>query len=218
MLAQYWSPAHPEVFPSVTKLCEDCSAGRDFVQAGLRALEEAGMIRVVRAVGQSNRYRFYAPVGSTGNDESHHADSPATMNPTKQSDSRTLIRDLNNIPPLVPPTEPKPKRRCKLPKSWKPTQEHIQRATKTNVDVNSEAEKFRLHAEANDRLMVNWNAAFTTWLINAAEWRSKRVSSFSAGTPLGDPQNGVTEAARAQGRAIRERMLAAKARKRKLKR
>jgi hypothetical protein len=40
-------------------------------------------------------------------------------------------------------------------------------AAAEGLSLASEAERFRLHAEATGRLMANWNAAFTTWLINA---------------------------------------------------
>jgi len=41
------------------------------------------------------------------------------------------------------------------------------------VDVAREVEKFKLHAATHDRLAVNWNAAFTQWLIKAAEYAQR---------------------------------------------
>lgn len=58
-------------------------------------------------------------------------------------------------------------REVALSKDWSPTAEHIERAKSLGVDVISEAESFRLHAEAHDRRAVNWNAAFTMWLKKA---------------------------------------------------
>lgn len=75
-------------------------------------------------------------------------------------------------PPIPTPT-PTPeaslpvdakRKETRIPKDWVPTAEHITRAKSSNVDVYSEAENFRLHAETHDRRAVNWNAAFTTWL------------------------------------------------------
>lgn len=54
-----------------------------------------------------------------------------------------------------------------LPSDWSPTEEHQRKARQRGVDLTREAENFRLHAEANDRRMVNWNAAFTMWLNKA---------------------------------------------------
>ena len=224
MLSMYWSPTSPVVFPSVTRLCEDCSSRRDFVHRGLRELEAAGFIEVTREVGQSNSYQLIVPDRNIDVDKTDtpigktdQSDTPTTVEPTDVSADRTLIRDNTNIPPIVPP-KPKRARRSQLPSNWSPQSSHVQRAAQLGLDLNSQAEKFRLHAESTGRLMVNWNAAFTTWLIRASEWASKPSSGFRAGSPAEDPQNGVTEAARAQGKATRERMLAAKARKRKLKR
>lgn len=62
-------------------------------------------------------------------------------------------------------------RKTMLPEDWKPSESHLERAQKTLLNCESEAEKFRLHAEGTGRLMASWNAAFTTWLINAAEFR-----------------------------------------------
>ena len=35
------------------------------------------------------------------------------------------------------------------------------------MDVTLEADRFRLHAEANDRRAVRWDAAFSMWLSKA---------------------------------------------------
>lgn len=58
-------------------------------------------------------------------------------------------------------------RRTQLPGDWRPTVEHEARAAAEGLDLAAEAERFRLHAEATGRAMANWNAAFTTWLMNA---------------------------------------------------
>lgn len=62
----------------------------------------------------------------------------------------------------------KPEKR--LPKSWAPTAEHVERAKNTGLDLMLQIEKFKAHAEENDRKAKNWNGAFTRWLINAAEY------------------------------------------------
>lgn len=58
-----------------------------------------------------------------------------------------------------------------LPGDWKPTDPHRQRAVELGVDVDREAERFRAHAESHDRRAVRWNAAFTTWLLKAGDFR-----------------------------------------------
>lgn len=53
-----------------------------------------------------------------------------------------------------------------LSDAWVPTEKHWEKR-KDAIDVAKEAQAFRLHAEANDRRQVNWNAAFSQWLLNA---------------------------------------------------
>lgn len=66
------------------------------------------------------------------------------------------------------PKEGAPRKRAasKLPEDWKPTEKHWERRH-DGIDVKVEAEKFRLHAEANDRRQANWNASFSQWLLNS---------------------------------------------------
>jgi hypothetical protein len=64
--------------------------------------------------------------------------------------------------------EPEPRKRpaIRLPDDWQPTPSHWERRH-DGIDVQREADTFRAHAEANDRRVVNWNAAFTQWLLKA---------------------------------------------------
>lgn len=64
-------------------------------------------------------------------------------------------------------------RETRLSADWAPTDEHRQRATETGLDIDREATKFRAHAEEKDRRAKSWNAAFTRWLINAAEYAAR---------------------------------------------
>ena len=82
-------------------------------------------------------------------------------------------------PPVVPqpgdaneaPTKPaRAKRRSALPAAWEPTPAHAAKASELRIPIDPQAEKFRAHALATGRLMADWNAAFTTWLLKAADW------------------------------------------------
>lgn len=68
---------------------------------------------------------------------------------------------------------PKRARRTALGVDWAPNESHRKRARETDLDLELEAAKFRLHAEGTGRMMANWDAAFTTWLINAYEYQSR---------------------------------------------
>jgi hypothetical protein len=63
-------------------------------------------------------------------------------------------------------TAPRKRPATRLRADWTPTEAHQERAL-AGVDIQREADSFRAHAEANDRRCVNWNAAFTQWLIKA---------------------------------------------------
>lgn len=67
--------------------------------------------------------------------------------------------------------KPRKKPSTRLPDDWQPTDEHAERCVQDAIDLNAQAAKFRAHAEANDRRQVNWNAAFTQWLLNVPEWQ-----------------------------------------------
>lgn len=66
-----------------------------------------------------------------------------------------------------------------LPAEWSPNEAHAQRAEEKNLDLDAEAENFRLHAQSNDRRQANWNAAFTMWL-NKSHPKGKRPQYQSA--------------------------------------
>lgn len=77
-------------------------------------------------------------------------------------------------------TRKKPAR--KLPEDWTPTDTHQAKATEKGLNLNHEAENFRLHAETHDRKAANWNSAFTMWL-NKATPRQPTI-------PMGRPTQG----------------------------
>lgn len=93
-------------------------------------------------------------------------------------------------------------REVSLPKDWAPSAEHLERARALGVDISSEAENFRLHAEAHDRKAVNWNAAFTMWLKksqarpgSSAPVRDIRDGiEWRGGKPMVGGPNGMTSA------------------------
>lgn len=64
-------------------------------------------------------------------------------------------------------------RASSLPPDWTPTAEHHTRAHDDQLDIEREAVKFRAHAEEKGRTAKNWNAAFTRWLMQAAEYAKR---------------------------------------------
>ena len=72
------------------------------------------------------------------------------------------------IYPAISETKTKPKKaKTVLPPEWVHTEAHEAKAKEFGIDLHLEVEKFKAHAEANDRKLASWNAGFTQWLIQA---------------------------------------------------
>lgn len=64
----------------------------------------------------------------------------------------------------------KNKRSTVIPKDWEPNSTHEKFCVENGLDCALNAERFKLHAQANDRRMKDWDAAFRMWLSKAKEW------------------------------------------------
>lgn len=64
-------------------------------------------------------------------------------------------------------------RAAAMPADWAPTAKHRDRAAREGLDCELEEEKFRAYCEANGSTYVRWDAAFTGWLLRAAEYRRR---------------------------------------------
>lgn len=65
-------------------------------------------------------------------------------------------------------------RKTRLPDDWTPTADHAETARRLHLDLESEVEDFRNHAQAQGRLLVNWDAGFRSWLKKSAEYAQER--------------------------------------------
>lgn len=72
----------------------------------------------------------------------------------------------SSAPATKPSTRSRKRPATRLPNDWKPSEQHWEKRH-DGIDVEREAQAFRLHAEANDRRQANWNAAFSQWLLRA---------------------------------------------------
>lgn len=81
-----------------------------------------------------------------------------------------------------------------LPQGWKPSTRHAEFAQQHELDLSSESFAFRSHAQANDRRMRDWDAAFSMWLSKARQFARQRPaearSQWDRATPVrrGDDQ------------------------------
>ena len=75
--------------------------------------------------------------------------------------------------------ETRKKPSVKLSASWKPNETHTQYAEDNGIDLEFQAERFRNHAEASDRRMVNWDSAFRNWLLKAERTTKTKPTASS---------------------------------------
>jgi uncharacterized protein YdaU (DUF1376 family) len=74
----------------------------------------------------------------------------------------------------------KPARGRKLPADWTPTDQHRELAGSLAVDMAGELQQFIDHHRARGSTMLDWDAAFRTWLRNAAKFAGKGGRKGSA--------------------------------------
>lgn len=67
----------------------------------------------------------------------------------------------------TPTTTARRKPETPLASDWEPTEAARTFASEHYLDLNGEADRFRLHAQANDRRARDWDAAFRMWLTKA---------------------------------------------------
>lgn len=103
------------------------------------------------------------------------------LNTRSTEERRGEKRREENVLPISGPSGRKG-RELPLPPTWAPTDAHVSRARERRLNLDFEAEQFRLHVETHDRRAANWNSAFTMWL-NKATPRPQTI-------PTGRPSEG----------------------------
>jgi hypothetical protein len=63
-----------------------------------------------------------------------------------------------------------------MPEGWEPNPQHLEQAGKLGVDCSAEADAFRDHHSSKGSRFVDWDAAFRTWLRNAAKFSQPRLA------------------------------------------
>jgi len=78
-------------------------------------------------------------------------------------------------------TELSPRRspEAPIPEAWAPNEQHKAKAREKHLDVMILAEAFRNHAEANDRRVRNWDAAFRNWILKSTPGTAPTNSPWS---------------------------------------
>lgn len=111
--------------------------------------------------------------------------SPNLSEPLPISPQDGMGGDGKNSQRESSPRKRGPRRRPEtpLPDDWKPTDDHRRQSAELGLDVRRAAQRFRDHAQANDRRQRDWNAAFRLWLDREVDYGG---TSASSGKPLPD--------------------------------
>lgn len=164
------------IFPSRKTLAERMGSSVSSIKRWLTELIEAGVVSkspTYRGDGSqsSNNYTLIQLAGGvhgwTGGgspvDRGGFTHEPPDQDPV----TKTHITSLD---------APKRKRETahQLPANWAPNERHAALASARGVNLARETEMFRLHAEANARRAVRWDAAFTMWLNKALPPRGQQ--------------------------------------------
>lgn len=90
--------------------------------------------------------------------------------------SLTVIEPLRTVIVEQPKkkTVSRAKNKTALPTNWQPNEKHKEMALTFRLNIETECRKFMDHHEAKGSLFASWDAAFRTWLANAAEWNKDK--------------------------------------------
>ncbi len=160
-----WAERQPSKDAVETRRAEDAER-----KARARAAKRRGSDDSVRDVSERTPSGLRAESEESPKDvrSASALPDPTRPDPTLTQNSTSSVEPANAGAQAV-----EAKRATRLPASWRPTDEHQQRAREAGVDIDREVIKFRTHAEDKGRTSKSWNAAFTQWLIKAAEYAQR---------------------------------------------
>ena len=180
MLANYASNEKGDCYPSINTLADETGMSRDSIIRALRSLESSGLIKIRKRMQDGvNLPNFYTLTlldlqGVVA--VSDHGSSCERLGVVAVSDSNLSLEPINeSISDATPPSLQKflsTKRKSFVNSQFEPNDTCKLKASNLGLDVETEKEKFILHAKANGKTFVDWQAAFQTWLLNAFKWSS----------------------------------------------
>jgi hypothetical protein len=183
-LADY-ADADGLAWPKIGTLAAEVQASERTVQRCIRALEEAGLVtredRFRADQGQtSNGYKLPLPGDSLSPSPRQDVTPPVTLlSPLKEQPVEPTPSDEGV--PAAPKVKGRRKPSVRIPPDTPSPSLIAEQQAKMNadgfeIDVSSEAERFRNHAEQTDRTCANWDAAFRNWVIKAKGWAPRKAA------------------------------------------
>ena len=83
----------------------------------------------------------------------------------EKTDRQTDAPPAHGMPAKVKKAVRRQAEETPLPEDWEPSEEHAKLAAKQRLNLEYQADAFRIHARATDRRAKSWNGAFATWLL-----------------------------------------------------
>lgn len=145
----------PEKGRNQDQLARKCRMSRRTMQRALEVLEDRGLIRRSSGLFMPDTYTLVRHIGASGRQDDATA--------ARQNDASSSIDGISDgTRARKPKAKPHP-----LPADWEPSPEAVALAEQRGIDLQTEADAFRAHAEAHAREVTVWHAAFRQWLIKA---------------------------------------------------
>jgi DNA-binding transcriptional ArsR family regulator len=184
--------------PKISTLAADAGVSERTVYGHLAALREIGLIeweQQHRKDGSRAANSYRLNLTNLQNlqrpPEENDIDQPADSSPLP-AESAGQERTWNIEPEVLGADAPtrqattskrrtntktNPRRKVDMPPDWHPHEKHTAKAQELRVNIHDELFKFRNHHEAKGNQFVSWDAAFYTWLANAATYASERPTA-----------------------------------------
>lgn len=140
------------------------------ISRGVASEDAAGVLYNRRMVRDEDLRQARAEAGRKGGQKSRPSKPEANEEANGKQKGGSSVSSSTSMKKEKTPMGSKRKKTTRLPEDWSPNETHQQIASEEGVDLDREAENFRDHATANDRRMVDWDAAFRTWLRKARDY------------------------------------------------
>jgi hypothetical protein len=160
-------------------MMKKCACGRKKYDAMVRRLKQFGYLKIDRQRLENGQFGDYVwELNYTPEPVSQNAtcgETPTVASADVGKGNHLSVTNSKNKKPIGKPIVKKSTRQTQMPKDWEPPplsptmQSKIQNLTLEEID--HEAHQFRNHHTAKASKYVDWDAAWRTWIGNAAKWK-----------------------------------------------
>lgn len=162
-------------WPSMASLSRKCSKGERTVQGAIKALCEAGHLTRREVPGKGCNYTVHprsndapaksAPPQPTAETPAAAADKPSRTITKKQTREHEILEDWS-----PQPFGERSKSRA-IVDSWSPD------------ELETQLEHFRAHHKSHGSRFIDWQDAWSTWVLNSRRFGPSKIAPKSSGKP-----------------------------------